>query len=79
VGSLMERFIQLIKKKMLGDLDEADTLELDELLSNNPDYHTIFKTLFSVHPIEDPNELQQAHEAYAVHYVKMQLKELFKE
>jgi hypothetical protein len=75
----MERFIQLIKKKMQGDLSEADTHELEELLSNNHEYHTIFKTLFSVDPIEDPNEIQQAHEAYAVHYVKMQLKELFKE
>lgn len=70
----MDRFIVLLKKKLLREISVEEEKEFEIILNDNPDLRTMYVQFFSKkHGMSAEDELE-AEEAFAVHFVKMQLK-----
>jgi hypothetical protein len=70
----MDRVIVLLKKKLLREMTDEEEKELEIILNDNPDLQTIYIQCFSkTNGVSAQDELE-AEEAFAVHFVKMQLK-----
>jgi transmembrane sensor len=70
----MDRFIALLKKKLLEEMSGEEENELEVILNNNPDLLTIYLHCFSKEKSISSEDELNAEEAFAVHFVKMQLK-----
>jgi hypothetical protein len=70
----MDRFIELLKKKLLRNMTAEDEKEFEMILNENPELRTIYFQGFSKIVDISSNAELEAEEAFAVHFVKMQLK-----
>ncbi len=68
----MERFLNLIKKKLVGEATQEDEAELSRLLYNNEERKELYTILFSKNLDKQEIDWLAAEQAYAAHYVKMQ-------
>jgi len=70
----MDRFIELLKKKLLKNMTIEDEKEFEMILNDNQDLRTIYFRFFSKSRVMSSADELEAEEAFAVHFVKMQLK-----
>lgn len=70
----MERFIVLMKKKLLREISVEEEKEFEIILNDNPDLQTIYFQFFSKNYGMSREDELLAEEAFAVHFVKMRLK-----
>jgi hypothetical protein len=70
----MGRFTELGKKKMLGELTKEEAAELDQLLQNKPELKQLYDMMFAKPEENTEKDHLEAEKAYAVHFVKMHLK-----
>jgi transmembrane sensor len=76
----MDRFIELVQKKITGEISEFEEKEFNQLIENNDDLGKIYTALFQKSRIStSQQEVLRAEEAYAVHFVKMQIMKKFDE
>lgn len=73
----MDRFIELVKKKIAGDQMQAEQDEFDLLLEGNADLNRIYSIVFSKKLRNNQYDFLEAEKAYAVHFVNMQLQNRF--
>ena len=74
----MERFIELVKKKMLGEQTAGEEEELNRLLESKAELREVYEIAFSRPASNTPQDRTEAEKAYAVHFVKMHLQNQFK-
>jgi hypothetical protein len=70
----MDRFIVLLKKKLLHEISVEEEKEFEIISYDNPDLRTIYFQFFSKNYGMSREDELEAEEAFAVHFVKMQLK-----
>jgi hypothetical protein len=70
----MDPFIVLLKKKLLENMTVEDEKEFERILENSPELQTIYLQFFSKDRQMSKEDELKAEEAFAVHFVKMQLK-----
>ncbi|HZF65566.1 MAG TPA: FecR family protein [Chitinophagaceae bacterium] len=68
-----ERFIYLVGKLLTGTQSFSEKEELDKLLSENEELKQAYRILFSKDTSKDIVDQEEAQQAYAAHFVKMQL------
>jgi hypothetical protein len=73
----MERFIELGKKKMAGGLSIQEEAELSRLLESRPDLKRLYDLVIAGPITNSEQDILDAEKAYAVHFVKMHLKNQF--
>lgn len=66
------RFIYLVSKKLTDSASEAEALELEILLNTNKYVNELYKALFA-DGLEWDDDMLEAQQSFAAHYVKMQL------
>ena len=71
---LMDQFIVLLKKRLLREISVEEEKEFEIILNDNPDLRTIYFQFFSKNYEMSRKDKTEAEEAFAVHFVKMQLK-----
>jgi transmembrane sensor len=71
------RFLYLIRKKLTGEASEPELEELNSLLEANKDLEQLYKSLFSGTVINTETDWLNAQQAYAAHFVKMQVNNQF--
>ena len=68
------RFFYLTGKKLTGEATQTELEELCRLLEEDPEWRSIYQTLFSkTRDVPDEPGSLAAQQAYAAHFVKMQL------
>ena len=70
----MDRFIKLLKKKLLQSITIEEEKEFETILNDDQDLRTIYFRFFSKNSGMSSVDELEAEEAFAVHFVKMQLK-----
>jgi len=70
----MDRFIELLKKKLLQSITIEEEKEFETILNDDQDLRTIYFRFFSKNRGMSIVDELEAEEAFAVHFVKMQLK-----
>jgi len=70
----MDRFIVLLKKRLLREISVEEEKEFEIILNDNPDLRTMYFQFFSKNYEMSTEDELAAEEAFAVHFVKMQLK-----
>jgi len=70
----MDRFIVLLKKRLLREISVEEEKEFEIILNDNPDLRTMYFQFFSKNYEMSTEDELKAEEAFAVHFVKMQLK-----
>jgi hypothetical protein len=70
----MDRFIELLKKKLLQVITVEEEKEFEIILNEDQDLRTIYFQFFSKNRGMNSVDELEAEEAFAVHFVKMQLK-----
>ena len=70
----MERFIVLLKKKLLKTITAEEEKEFDLILYHNAELRTIYNQCFSKEINFSNQDALEAEESFAVLFVKMQLK-----
>jgi ferric-dicitrate binding protein FerR (iron transport regulator) len=79
-STMPEKIVYLIARKLSNQASTAELEELSRLLQEQPEWNDIYKTLFStVKPPPDKADQLAAQQAYAAHFVKMQLAGEFEE
>lgn len=73
----MERFIELVKGKMVGELTGEEETEFLQLLENRNDLKRLFEIVFANEDKTSAQDMLDAEKAYAVHFVKMHLNNQF--
>lgn len=70
----MDRFIVLLKKRLLREISVEEEKEFEIILNDNPDLRAMYFQFFSKNYEMSTEDELEAEEAFAVHFVKMQLK-----
>ena len=73
----MERFIELVRKKMVEELTGEEEDEFARLLGARNDLNALFEIAFANEATASAQDILEAEKAYAVHFVKMHLKNQF--
>ncbi len=67
-GNVMERFIHLIKKDLLGEATPVEKHELNQLLQYDEEWLKVFNSLFKKWPHVSDKDFRDAELAYNKHY-----------
>jgi hypothetical protein len=70
----MDRFIVLLKKRLLREISVEEEKEFEIILNDNPDLRRMYFQFFLKNYEMSTEDELKAEEAFAVHFVKMQLK-----
>lgn len=74
---MQERFPYLLKKKLMNELTDSEAAEFSALLEAYPDLLELYNTLFRQMPEVSEQRETAAQQAYAAHYVQLQLNGAF--
>lgn len=74
-----ERFFYLVSRKLTGEITALEKTALEQLLQQNHDLEQVYKTLFASDAQLTENDLLEGEQAYAAHFVRMQLGGQFEE
>jgi transmembrane sensor len=72
-----DRFYYLASKRLTGTASISEEQELENLLNEDQELKQLYHILFSKQPTNDQFDIEQAEQAFATHFVKMQLTEQF--
>jgi ferric-dicitrate binding protein FerR (iron transport regulator) len=68
-----KRLLYLVSRNLTGEIDPSEKAELEEALHTNKEYQHIYQALFAEKVKQDDDAMLEAQQAYATHFVKMQL------
>lgn len=68
-----KRLLYLVSRNLTGEIDPSEKSELEDALNTNKEYQHIYHALFAETVKQDDDALLEAQQAYATHFVKMQL------
>ncbi|HVG14613.1 MAG TPA: FecR family protein [Chitinophagaceae bacterium] len=74
---MYDRFHYLVGKRLAKSASNSEEEELDELLNRYQELKQVYRILFLQQFQKDSFNTEQAEQAYATHFVKMQLSEQF--
>lgn len=77
--SNMDRFIYLIARQLTKEATASEQEELEQLLLADDSMNQLYKAVFAKKATESEEDWLDASQAYATHYVKMQLNDQFAE
>jgi transmembrane sensor len=72
-----QRFLYLTARKLTGEASEPELEELERYLEENKDQEQLYKSLFSEKVVSTEVDWLNAQQAYAAHFVKMQVNNQF--
>lgn len=67
------RLLYLVSRNLTGEIEPSEQTELEEALNANKEFQDIYEILFAEKVKQDDEALLEAQQAYATHFVKMQL------
>jgi len=68
-----KRLLYLVSRNLTGEINPSEKAELEDALNANKEYQHIYQSLFADKVKQDDDALLEAQQAYATHFVKMQL------
>ena len=72
-----KRFLYLVGKKLAGEAGKSELDELDRLMKQDKELEQVYTSLFASKALLTNDDLLNAEQAYAAHFVKMQLNKQF--